>query len=323
MNEASTQDTQTVKVTEKPGYLLREAREQQQLTVDDINKRIHLEPRIIEAIEADDYSNMPTATYTRGYLRTYAKTLGLDADHVVSLYNAENAPPPPEIIPEVKTPSQVSSSDKPVKAFTYLISLALVLLLLIWYQSNFVVDKEDTASDAVKEQQPVPDQINNTSTDFNVVIHPEGWQTPATPADEPAPEQVIDATTTKLPDTITRETNQTDAATATTLTIDESTPAILPIERNENERTYVSAGTDTIELNVSEDSWIEIYDANDDRVFMDLGKEGERLLIKGTAPFSLILGYAPGVSIKFNNETFNPEPYSNNGVARFQLPPEQ
>ena len=87
-------------------------------------------------------------------------------------------------------------------------------------------------------------------------------------------------------------------------------------------QTAGTGGPDTVLLTVSKDSWIEIYDANDQRLFMDLGREGEQFQIDGTAPFNLILGYSPGVSIKFNDEAFDPEPYSNNGVARFRLPAE-
>ena len=181
MNDISSTDNDNG-IPETPGKLLRQSREQQELSVEDIYKRIHLEPKIINAIEADDYSSIPTATYARGYLRSYAKTLGLDADHIVSLYDDDNAPPPPEILPEVKPPSQVSSSDKPVKAFTYLISLGLVLLLLIWYQSNFVVDsKNDDDADKAATEKSVPTMINNTDTTFQVVIHPEGWQSPKPP----------------------------------------------------------------------------------------------------------------------------------------------
>ncbi len=320
MNDISSTQNQDG-TPDTPGKLLRQSREQQELSVEDIYKRIHLEPKIIQAIEADDYSNIPTATYARGYLRSYAKTLGLDADHIVSLYNGDNAPPPPEILPEVKPPSQVSSSDKPVKAFTYLISLGLVLLLLIWYQGNFVVDsnQSDDSADTVSEKS-VPAMINNTDTTFQVVIHPEGWQTP-TPSE---PEPLADA----LPDPYTSDVELEDGTvvigleangTGQTLQMDSlDMESSAPVQTQSTDST----GPDSVLLTISEDSWIEIYDANDQRLFMELAQEGEQFQIDGTAPFNVILGYSPGVSIKFNDKVFDPEPYSSNGVARFQLPAE-
>lgn len=312
MNDASAEANQTEIATDRPGALLQAAREKQDLSVNDIYQRIHLEPRIIQAIEADEYDKISSPTYARGYLRTYAKTLGLDGDYIVSLYNADNTAPPPEILPEVKPPTQVSSSDKPVKAFTYLISLALVILLLIWFQSNYIVDKSPSTDSATDTR--VPGKINNTDTNFEVVIHPEGWQSPS-------PEPESNETSASVTDTAAESVSPTMQFSESIN--NESQPQILPVDSGETIRTYAATGPDTIELSVTDDSWIEIYDAFDQRIFMDLGKDGEQLKIKGTAPFSMILGNAPGVSIRFNNETINPSYSENSGVARFQLPPEE
>ena len=315
MSDVSSNSHSTNSSIEQPGAALRAAREKQGLSVDDIYQRIHLEPRIIEAIESDDYEKISSPTYARGYLRTYAKTLGLDGDYIVSLYNSDNEAPPPEILPEVKPPTQVSSSDKPVKAFTYLISLALVLLLLIWFQSNYIVDTDDTA-EAEDSTATKPAVINNTDATFDVVIHPEGWQSPPQEPD------------TYVPDTSMQATTNANSTTTPTMQITESINGdlesqILPVDSASTIRTYVSAGSDIIELTISDDSWIEIYDAYEQRIFMDLGKAGEQFEIKGTAPFNLILGNAPGVGIRFNDSSVNPNYSANSGVARFQLPPEE
>ena len=123
-----------------PGKLLRAHREKLELSAQEVAKRVHLDIKVIEAIEDDNYASIPSPIYVRGYLRSYAKVVGADAEHVIGIYNADTPSELPEILPEVKPPTQASSSDKPVKAFTYLISLGLVLLLLVWYQSNFVVE---------------------------------------------------------------------------------------------------------------------------------------------------------------------------------------
>lgn len=266
-----------------PGKLLRNQREKQQLSIDDIANRIHLEYKIIAAIEADDYSNISSATYAIGYLRSYAKCIGADSDQIVSLYNTDNEAPPPEILPEVKPLSQVSSSDKPVKAFTYLITFGLFLLILIWYQSNYIVGIE---SDKNATEATEPETVNNSNTEFDVVIHPEGWQSPKSDEGE----------------------SDTDKMTQP-----------IPTEPEAIESTE-SNTADAIRFVFNQDCWLEVYDANDERLFMNLAKQGEQIDINGTAPFNLIIGYWPGVTITFNDEPIDSEPYSNNGVARFQLP---
>ncbi|GJM06221.1 MAG: transcriptional regulator [marine bacterium B5-7] len=290
-----------------PGLLLRTQREKQGLSAQEIAKRTHLDIKIVELIEQDSDEGMPAATYVRGYLRSYAKIVGVDPDHIITLYNSDSPQPPPEILPEVKQPSQVSSSDKPVKAFTYLITLGLVLLLLIWYQSNFVVD-----TSIINEPENYNSQtsINGVDITYDVVKHPSSWQSPKNiTAPEPAsPESANHNDSLEL---------QSDNG--------EQTLGILPIERIDNKTTSSASGSgpDTIDLEVKRDSWIEIKDANDQKLFHDLALGGEKYSIHGTAPFNVLFGFSPGVTIKFNGKAFNHSRYSNNGIARFKLPEQQ
>lgn len=159
---------------EGPGKLLLEAREKAELSVADVANRMHLEQRIVNAIESDDYEKLPAATYVRGYLRSYSKLLNIDAAHIVDLYSANAPEEMPEIHPEVKRPSQLSSNDKPVKAFTYLIVLSLFLLLLIWIQSNYVEDQPiDTANIGLDNNEKVAPAFEY---EFNVVEHSDDWK---------------------------------------------------------------------------------------------------------------------------------------------------
>ncbi|NMA69641.1 MAG: DUF4115 domain-containing protein, partial [Desulfitobacterium sp.] len=53
-----------------------------------------------EALEEEDYEILPGATYTKGFLRTYAKHLGIDPEEVLALYRTSND----EVEPEVYRP---------------------------------------------------------------------------------------------------------------------------------------------------------------------------------------------------------------------------
>ncbi len=75
-----------------------------------------------------------------------------------------------------------------------------------------------------------------------------------------------------------------------------------------------------IELTLSRDSWIEIYDANDVKLFNDLAPGGEQYSINGTAPFQVLFGFSPGVTIKYNGELFDHSRYSSKSIAKFKLP---
>ncbi|MCK9200598.1 MAG: DUF4115 domain-containing protein [Gallionella sp.] len=67
-----------------PGAALREARERIGLSVADAAGQIKLAPRQIEALEADDYQHLPEMAFVRGFVRSYAKVLQLDAQPLLA-----------------------------------------------------------------------------------------------------------------------------------------------------------------------------------------------------------------------------------------------
>src|SRR5512147_626254 len=90
------------------GAVLREAREQQGLSVADVANRIKFAPRQIEAMEADDYAQLPEATFVRGFVRSYARLLEIDAAPLLAALPQSHvqAVPAPEKKPvEVPFPS--------------------------------------------------------------------------------------------------------------------------------------------------------------------------------------------------------------------------
>lgn len=68
-----------------PGTMLREARERLGLSVADAADQTKLAPRQIEALEADDYANLPEMAFVRGFVRSYAKILQLDPQPLLAM----------------------------------------------------------------------------------------------------------------------------------------------------------------------------------------------------------------------------------------------
>lgn len=62
------------------GYTLRQERERQNLTVEDIEQGTSIRAAYIEAIENGEYDKLPGAIYTKGFIKNYAKFLNMDAD---------------------------------------------------------------------------------------------------------------------------------------------------------------------------------------------------------------------------------------------------
>ncbi|MBO9599356.1 MAG: helix-turn-helix domain-containing protein [Cohnella sp.] len=71
------------------GALLRKAREQRGYSLDDIQETTKIRKRYLEAIETGDYKVLPGSFYVRAFVKTYAETVGLDAEEVLRLYQKE------------------------------------------------------------------------------------------------------------------------------------------------------------------------------------------------------------------------------------------
>ncbi len=83
--------------------------------------------------------------------------------------------------------------------------------------------------------------------------------------------------------------------------------------------TSASVAGDRLVLHFSADSWVEISDGSGRRLMFGLGKAGQTRVLDGSAPFSILLGYAPGVEIEYNGKPYDQRRHIRNNVARFKL----
>ncbi len=246
---------------------------------------------------SDAFEELPASIFVRGYIRNYAKLMEVDPERLIQIYDETGGEDEPEIIPEIKHPRQTSSSDKPVKAFTYLLTLILAILLVAWWQSNFLIPDYVSGSDTRQEKD---DRGQPPAFDYSyeIVVHPDlpyYEQPPIIEDNEPAETPAA-----------TREQAETPAGGAATAP-GETTPG------------EIAQGPDRIVMKLSADSWIEVRDAEGREVYVNLARAGETLNLRGKAPFSVLLGFAQGVEITFNGREFDSASHSRSGVARFTL----
>jgi cytoskeletal protein RodZ len=106
------------------GYTLRQERERQNLSIEDIEQGTSIRALYIEAIEGGEYDKLPGKVYTKGFIKNYANFLGMDADLVIKEFQtdmaeleaeaqAEEAEQSAEANHDVKT--EVKTESKPVK----------------------------------------------------------------------------------------------------------------------------------------------------------------------------------------------------------------
>ena len=99
------------------GHILREARENKGLSLEEAQAKTRISVRYLTALENGQYSALPTAVHVRGFLRNYARFLGLDPQPLLTRYAAgqgQDAPLPTAELREI-TPDNplVERQDQP------------------------------------------------------------------------------------------------------------------------------------------------------------------------------------------------------------------
>lgn len=151
-----------------PGHRLRIARERLQLDIEDIAQKMRLKPSIIEIIENDDYEHIQrNPVFIRGYLRGYAKLVGVSGDEVVNIFN-KIYEEEPLVQPALKGHKHaVRASDKPIRWITFVICSGLLILVALWWQSqktNYAkVPVKNEDAQIVKQEKGIPHAIEHMS----------------------------------------------------------------------------------------------------------------------------------------------------------------
>lgn len=87
------------------GTVLREARENRGYSVSDVFDALRISPKYVEAMESGAYDQLPSQTHVRGYLRKYARFLGLDPEPLLERYTQFKAKAPLPALKSVEEPA--------------------------------------------------------------------------------------------------------------------------------------------------------------------------------------------------------------------------
>jgi cytoskeleton protein RodZ len=133
------------------GRLLKKSREERQIELDEVFKVTRIQRHTLEALENELWDELPSQVFVKGFLRTYAKLLGLDTERVLELYD-RILPPEGRKLGVV---NQVSPRKKGwiLKVILPLVALALIVTIIFFRREDIsVVDK---GSQYLEVQEPV------------------------------------------------------------------------------------------------------------------------------------------------------------------------
>ncbi|WP_432415618.1 RodZ domain-containing protein [Chromohalobacter israelensis] len=332
---------------EPPGTQLRRERERQGLSLEEVAEQLNLRPAVVKGLEEDQYDQVPIATYRRGYLRAYAKLLGVDDKRVAQAYDALHGR---DDLDRTVTPAYRSQPPSRLGAWifklvTLLIVLGLIGLTLLWWQSregNEFFGLGDSASVSMETTQD--GDVTQEGGDDAAVTESATGDAGASPSatasgDEqgslpPLPENdselgLVDDDTTDveaeapaadaLPEA---DTAGTDGASPEAAELATTANAGVPEDTDTatDDSAAETADPNRLTLTFNEQSWTEIYDADNQRLLAGLQDAGTQAQVEGTPPFRLTVGNATGVEISYRDDNVDlSEHTGSNNVARFTL----
>ena len=138
------------------GDILRRTRESYNQSLRDVEKNLRIRACQIEAIEKNDFEQLPGRVYTIGFVRSYAEYLGLDGDQVVSILKAQFDVK--TIDPALDFP--VGATDGKFPRFWLIAASIITFLLVVGVGTKFltqdrtIVDEVPALSEVLRAQLP-------------------------------------------------------------------------------------------------------------------------------------------------------------------------
>lgn len=83
----------TLASVHRPGRVLHDERTRRKLDLETVARQLRLSLAQVKALEADDYEKLPGTTFVRGFIRNYARILGIDAEPLLARFELMQPPP--------------------------------------------------------------------------------------------------------------------------------------------------------------------------------------------------------------------------------------
>ena len=310
-----------------PGDTLRQARESNGWSLAEVALKLNLTTTSLGNLEAGAFDKLPGHTFARGYIRAYAKLLGIDQAVLVQQFDQFTG-----------TDSQGSNVhglgriEEPVRVSHTILRIVSLLLLIavigggfVWWQDQTSQRTKDLTSNAMEH-------VEVESADGTTQIHPldepedqavaESQAAPEAPAAEPSVAETAPIAPATVPAPAAPTTPAAQAHTpavpaqapATTAPAAPATPAMSPPTA-----PALIAGDGHVQITFIADCWTQVTDGNGKVLFSGLKRKGDTLDQGGKPPLTLRLGFARGAQVAYNGQPVDVAPFTSGETARLKL----
>ena len=278
------------------GQELAAAREARGLALGDVAQQLKFAPRQLEALEAEQFSALPGATFARGMVRSYARLLKLDPEPLVQRVSGHFEVPDANRL-AARYHQPVPFSDNARKStFVYLGLSAGVLALVGALAYEWHQERNAPARAAKKETTSV-------ATAPREVLPPRPAPIPVQPAAIQEPSKVEPSKAVVAP-----------APAVPPVVAPEKPKAVTP------EKPKVVSGPHRLVVRMEGEAWIEIKDSAERMLVSSLNPPGSERVVRGRPPYNLVIGNASNVRVFYDDKPIDLAPHTRQDVARLTVP---
>ena len=311
--------------TAAPWERLRLAREALQLSQQDVAKRIRIDVDKVAALEAGEIAKVGAPVFAAGYIRAYARIVGLSADELIAQFEGLA-----QLHASSATLASASGDDGLDRLSTGLptafsrgngrrrgrslrligagLLIAALVAALLWVMKGGNLSLSGTPPASVVTK-PLPQQGGMSAP---VEESPQAVSREEIPLQQTLPAESVEPARRVL--AIPAPTEYAPAPEGR-----EKEPAPPVDETASPEDMSAVEGMNELALYFREDSWVEVRDARGERLMHRLARAGQSQTLHGVAPFAVVLGYVPGVTILLDGEAVDLGKYQGRRLARFSV----
>ena len=311
-----------------PGETLRQARENNGWTLAEVAKKLNLTASSLSNLEAGAFDKLPGHTFARGYIRAYAKLLGMDQAslvHEFDLYTGTDA--------NGSNVHSLGRIEEPVRISHTILRIVSLLLLIAVIGGGFIWWQDQTSMRAKDLIGLAPEHVEVEGADGTTQIHP---------LDEPEDQAVAEAKVESESPVEAQAAAEQTQSSALALPL-ASAPAVSGAAPAEPATSVASApaapaapapavapavaavesapvaGAGKVSVQYSADCWTQVTDATGKVLFGGLKRKGENLEVSGKPPLSLRLGFARAAQVTYNGQAVDVAPFTSGETARLKL----
>lgn len=313
---AETRDAEAGSVV-SPGAMIREARTRARMSLEELAAATKLARNTLEALERDDFSALLEPVYVRGYYRKCAKIMGLAEKELVEAYQNRVAPKRPDPPAKLRLASGTeigSGNPLPLPMPIALAVLGAIVGIVLWsfFKSPPApVSSGSVAAPAAQTELQPATPVGGVLTDIPPPASASAAAVETTTPPAGAPPAPVLAPAPAAPPLSGPHSAPQGTAPAP---LAQSAPAA-------KAEAPAAPSAAPLTLDFTSTSWARVDDAAGKTLLNGLMRDGEKQVLKGTPPFQIFLGNAPGVRVEYNGKAVDfARHVGDNLTARFRVP---